>query len=41
MEDIVDRTSREVDVFLTGHTHAAYNCVIDGRRVTSAASFGG
>jgi 5'-nucleotidase len=38
--DIVDRTSREVDVFLTGHTHAAYNCVIDGRRVTSAASFG-
>ena len=40
IEDIVDRTSREVDVFLTGHTHAAYNCVIDGRRVTSAASFG-
>ena len=38
--DIVDRTSREVDVFLTGHTHAAYDCVIDGRRVTSAASFG-
>ncbi len=40
LEDIVDRTSREVDVFLTGHTHAAYDCVIDGRRVTSAASFG-
>jgi 5'-nucleotidase len=40
VEDIVDRTSREVDVFLTGHTHAAYDCVIDGRRVTSAASFG-
>jgi 5'-nucleotidase len=38
--DIVDRTSREVDVFLTGHTHAAYDCVVDGRRVTSAASFG-
>ena len=34
------RTSAEVDVFLTGHTHAAYNCVIDRRRVTSAASFG-
>jgi 5'-nucleotidase len=40
VEDIVNRTSREVDVFFTGHTHAAYNCVIDRRRVTSAASFG-
>ena len=40
LEDIVRRTSPDVDVFLTGHTHAAYNCVIDGRRVTSAASFG-
>ena len=38
--DIVRRTSREVDVFITGHTHQAYNCVLDGRRVTSAASFG-
>jgi 5'-nucleotidase len=35
IEDIVRRTSQEVDVFLTGHTHAAYNCVIDRRRVTS------
>jgi 5'-nucleotidase len=40
LEDIVRRTSPEVDVFLTGHTHAAYNCVVDRRRVTSAASFG-
>ena len=40
LKDIVTRTSREVDVFLTGHTHAAYDCVIDHRRVTSAASFG-
>ena len=40
LEDIVRATSPEVDVFLTGHTHAAYNCVIDRRRVTSAASFG-
>ncbi len=40
LEDIVTRTSREVDVFLTGHTHAAYDCVIDRRRVTSAGSFG-
>jgi 5'-nucleotidase len=40
LEDIVRRTSREVDAFITGHTHAAYNCVIDRRRVTSAGSFG-
>jgi 5'-nucleotidase len=40
LEDIIRRTSPEVDVFLTGHTHAAYNCIIDRRRVTSAGSFG-
>ena len=40
IEDIVRRTSHDVDLFLTGHTHQAYNCVIDGRRVTSAASYG-
>ena len=38
--DIVNRTTDAVDLFLTGHTHAPYNCVIDGRPVTSAASFG-
>jgi 5'-nucleotidase len=38
--DIVNNTTDEVDVFLTGHTHQAYNCVIDGRPVTSASSFG-
>jgi 5'-nucleotidase len=38
--DIVNRTSHEVDLFITGHTHQAYNCVIDGRPVTSALSFG-
>jgi 5'-nucleotidase len=38
--DIVNRTSKDVDLFLTGHTHQPYNCVIDGRPVTSAASFG-
>jgi 5'-nucleotidase len=37
---IVERTTPEVDVFLTGHTHSAYNCVIDRRRVTSAGSYG-
>jgi 5'-nucleotidase len=38
--DIVNNTSKEVDLFITGHTHNAYNCVIDGRVVTSASSFG-
>jgi 5'-nucleotidase len=38
--DIVNRTSDEVDLFITGHTHQAYNCVIDGRPVSSSASFG-
>ncbi len=39
--DIVERTSDEVDLFVTGHTHQAYNCVIDGRPVTSAYQYGG
>ncbi len=30
----------DVDLFITGHTHQPYNCVIDGRPVTSASSFG-
>jgi len=38
--DIVDRTSDAVDLFVTGHTHQPYNCLLDGRRVTSASSFG-
>ena len=38
--DIVERTRDDVDLFITGHTHQAYNCVIDGRVVTSAASNG-
>jgi 5'-nucleotidase len=38
--DIVNRTTGEVDLFITGHTHTAYDCVIDGRAVTSASSFG-
>jgi 5'-nucleotidase len=32
--DIVNRTTGEVDLFITGHTHTAYDCVIDGRAVT-------
>ena len=38
--DIVNRTSAAVDLFVTGHTHQPYNCVVDGRPVTSASSFG-
>jgi 5'-nucleotidase len=37
--DIINRTSDEVDLFVTGHTHQAYNCILDGRRATSAGSF--
>ena len=38
--DIVDRFSDAVDIVVSGHTHQAYNCVIDGKVVTSASSFG-
>jgi 5'-nucleotidase len=38
--DIVNRTTGAVDLFITGHTHQPYNCVIDDRPVTSSASFG-
>jgi 5'-nucleotidase len=40
VSSIVRHTSDDIDLFLTGHTHKVYNCVIDGRRVTSAGSFG-
>jgi 5'-nucleotidase len=38
--DIVGRFSDAIDVVVSGHTHQAYNCVLDGRVVTSASSFG-
>jgi 5'-nucleotidase len=38
--DIVERMDDEVDVVLSGHTHQAYNCAIDGKLVTSGSSFG-
>jgi 5'-nucleotidase len=40
VHDIVTRTTEHVDLFITGHTHQEYNCVIDGRPVTSAMSLG-
>ena len=38
--DIVKKFDRAVDVVISGHTHQAYNCVIDGRLVTSGDKFG-
>ena len=38
--DIVNRFDDEVDVVISGHTHQAYNCVIDDKLVTSTSSFG-
>jgi 5'-nucleotidase len=37
---IVPRLDKAVDVVISGHTHNAYNCVIDGRLVTSAYHYG-
>ncbi|AXK38901.1 bifunctional metallophosphatase/5'-nucleotidase [Crenobacter cavernae] len=38
--DIVKGFDKAVDMVVSGHTHQAYNCVIDGRRVTSARNYG-
>jgi 5'-nucleotidase len=38
--DIVNRADDEVDLWISGHTHQAYNCVIDGDPVSSGSSFG-
>jgi 5'-nucleotidase len=40
VESIVKHTSKDIDLFLTGHTHQIYDCIIDGRRVTSAGRYG-
>ena len=37
---IVRKLDRAVDLVISGHTHRAYNCVIDGRLVTSADKYG-
>jgi 5'-nucleotidase len=37
---IVEATDDEVDLWISGHTHLPYNCVIDGDPVTSAFSTG-
>jgi 5'-nucleotidase len=38
--DIVRKFDRAVDVVVTGHTHRAYVCEIDGRLVTSGDKYG-
>ena len=38
--DIVRKFDKAVDVVVTGHTHRAYVCEIDGRLVTSADKYG-
>src|SRR3954469_23430882 len=37
---IAEGFSPAIDVVVSGHTHQAYNCVIGGKIVTSASSFG-
>lgn len=38
--DIVEALDPAIDVVVSGHTHQAYNCVINDTIVTSAASYG-
>lgn len=40
IEPIAAKMSDDVDVIVSGHTHAAYVCTFSGKLVTSAASFG-
>jgi 5'-nucleotidase len=37
---IVPKLDQAVDVIISGHTHRAYNCRLDGRLVTSADRYG-
>jgi 5'-nucleotidase len=38
--DLVNAMSDDIDVVVTGHSHQAYTCTIDGRVVTGSASSG-
>jgi len=38
--DITRALSAEVDVVVAGHSHGAYNCVVNGTLVTAASSYG-
>jgi 5'-nucleotidase len=37
---ILDRLSPAIDVVVSAHTHEAYDCILGGRLVTSAGSYG-
>ncbi len=37
---MVSRMSDDISVVVSGHTHSAYNCTLDGKLVTSASSAG-
>ena len=37
---LVSQMSDDIDVVVSGHTHTAYNCMVRGKLVTSAASAG-
>jgi 5'-nucleotidase len=38
--DIVRELDPAIDIVLSAHTHRGYNCIVDGRLVIQAASFG-
>lgn len=38
--DIIRRITPAVDLILTAHTHQGYNCMVDGRPVMQAVSYG-
>ena len=38
--DMISRISDDISVVVSGHTHSAYNCMLDGKLVTSASSAG-
>jgi 5'-nucleotidase len=38
--DVVKKLDKGVDLVISGHTHKAYNCRIDGRLVTSGDKYG-
>jgi len=38
--DIVRRFDKAVDLVVSGHTHRAYTCKVDGRWITSAGEYG-
>jgi 5'-nucleotidase len=37
---LANQLADDIDVIVSGHTHRAYNCTIDGKLVTSASSLG-